>query len=64
MMFLANSGRRYTLAQLEMLRNDFNQTGIDIFTKRGGWYHNPRLDVNTPYCRHSWNQEIVRIKNR
>jgi len=64
MMFLANSGRRYTLAQLEMLRNDFNQTGIDIFTKRGGWYHNPRLDVNTPYCRHSWSQEIVRIKNR
>lgn len=64
MMFLANSGRRYTLAQLEMLRNDFNQTGIDIFTKRGGWYHNPRLDVNTPYCRHIWSQEIVRIKNR
>ena len=64
MMFLANSGRRYTLAQLEMLRNDFNQTGIKIFTNRGGWYHNPRLDVNTPYCRHIWSQEIVRIKNR
>ena len=63
MMFLANSGRRYSLNQLKLLRNDFNQSGIEIFQRRGGWYHNPRLDVNTPYCRHIWSQEIVRIKN-
>jgi len=63
MMFLANSGRRYTLNQLEMLRNDFNQSGIDIFTKRGGWYTRPGTDITTPYCRHIWSQEIVRIKN-
>ena len=64
MIDLARQGRLYSLVQLEMLKNGFDQTGIDIFTKRGGWYHNPRLDVNTPYCRHIWSQEIVRIKNR
>ena len=50
--------------QLEMLKNGFDQTGIDIFTKRGGFYHNPILDVTTPWCRHIWEQQIVRIKNR
>jgi len=64
MIDLSNTGRRYTLNQLKLLRNDFNQTGIEIFRKRGGWYHNPDLGVNTPYCRHLWSQEIVRIKNR
>ena len=64
MIDLSNTGRRYTLNQLKLLRNDFNQSGIEIFRKRGGWYHNPDLGVNTPYCRHIWSQEIVRIKNR
>ena len=30
--------RMYTLNQLKMLRNGFGDTGLDIFTKRGGWY--------------------------
>jgi hypothetical protein len=38
MMSYSVAGRLYTLDQLKLLRNDFNQTGIDIFTKRGGWY--------------------------
>ena len=61
MMLLATT-RRYTLQQLEMLTNDFGQTGIDIFTKRGGWYHNYRTNKTTPYCRHIWEQQIVRLK--
>jgi hypothetical protein len=36
--------------------------GYDVFTRRGGWYHNPDLDVNTPYCRHIWEQRLVRRK--
>ena len=54
--------KRYTLQQLEMLTNDFGQTGIDIFTKRGGWYNNPRTGQTTPYCRHIWEMQIVKLK--
>ena len=54
--------KRYTLKQLELLTNDFGQTGIDIFTKRGGWYNNPRTGQTTPYCRHIWEMQIVKLK--
>ena len=54
--------KRYTLQQLELLTNDFGQSGIDIFTKRGGWYNNPKTGQTTPYCRHIWEMQIVRKK--
>ena len=54
--------KRYTLQQLELLTNDFGQSGIDIFTKRGGWYNNPNTGRTTPYCRHIWEMQIVRKK--
>ena len=54
--------KRYTLQQLELLTNDFGQSGIDIFTKRGGWYNNPKTGQTTPYCRHIWEMQIVRRK--
>ena len=69
-------GRLYTLDQLKLLKNGFGQTGLDIFTKRGGWYTFPRernaegevIDENEetvtrPFCRHIWQQLVVRIKN-
>ncbi len=34
--------------------------GYDVFTRRGGWYHNPKTDRNTPYCRHMFSQRLVR----
>lgn len=37
--------------------------GYNIWMQRGGWYHNPD-GVNTPYCRHFWNQVIVKKKTR
>lgn len=57
-------GRLYTLDQLKMLHNGFGWTGIDIFTKRGGWYTLPGSSpaIHRPYCRHVWQQQIVRIK--
>ena len=61
LMLLATT-RRYTLQQLELLTNDFGQTGIDIFTKRGGWYHNYKTNKTTPYCRHIWEMQLVRLK--
>ena len=36
--------------------------GYDVFTRRGGWYHNPDTNVNTAYCRHIWQQRIVKRK--
>jgi hypothetical protein len=36
--------------------------GYDVFKFRGGWYHNPNTDKTTPYCRHVWEQRIVRKK--
>ena len=61
LMLLATT-RRYTLQQLELLTNDFGQTGIDIFTKRGGWYNNYQTNKITPFCRHIWEMQIVRLK--
>ncbi len=33
--------------------------GRNVWDYRGGWYHNPNSDTNTPYCRHHWVQHIV-----
>lgn len=33
--------------------------GYDVFAYKGGWYHNPKSDVNTPWCRHTWRQNVV-----
>jgi predicted transcriptional regulator len=45
-------------------REDINamstQLGYDVWKRRGGWYHNPVLDVNTPQCRHVWSQQLLR----
>jgi hypothetical protein len=64
MMDLADLGRVYTLSQLEMLVNGFGMSGIDIFTKRGGWWHNQQTDTTKPYCRHIWEQKLVRAKKK
>ncbi len=64
MMQLAAQGRVYTLSQLQMLVNGEGNSGIDIFTKRGGFYHNPQTDITTPYCRHIWEQKLVRAKKK
>ena len=61
-MMLLDKTKRYRLQQLELLTYDFGQFGIDIFTKRGGWYHNYRTNKTTPYCRHIWEQQVVRLK--
>jgi hypothetical protein len=31
----------------------------DVWSYRGGWYHNPDTQKNTPSCRHQWNQVIT-----
>lgn len=44
-------------------REDINAisgiVGRDVWTYRGGWYHNPDTGVNQPFCRHYWKQNVV-----
>lgn len=44
-------------------REDINQIsaelGYDVWKRRGGWYHNPNTDTNTPQCRHIWQQKVM-----
>lgn len=48
----------------EDINNISDAAGYDVWKQRGGWYHNPNTDVNTPYCRHWWSQVIVKKKSR
>jgi len=55
------------MLQLDKLytREEINTIGKevkrDVWSYRGGWYHNPDTDKNTPSCRHQWNQ-IITVK--
>lgn len=44
-------------------RDDINQMsselGYDVWKRRGGWYHNPKTDTNTPQCRHIFSQKVM-----
>ncbi|MGL4598503.1 MAG: phage portal protein [Bacteroidia bacterium] len=44
----------------EDIQNISNRLGYDVFSRRGGWYHNPKTDKNVPYCRHIFTQRLVR----
>jgi DNA-binding Lrp family transcriptional regulator len=34
----------------------------NVWSLRGGWYHNRNTGINRPQCRHTWKQVIVREK--
>lgn len=48
--------RLYTIDEINSISNSI---GRDVWSYKGGWYHNPKLDINTPSCRHEWRQIIV-----
>lgn len=48
----------YTREEINMISS---QVDRDVWSYRGGWYHNPDTDKNTPSCRHQWNQ-IITVK--
>jgi predicted transcriptional regulator len=54
---IAESNRVYSREDINAMST---QLGYDVWKRRGGWYHNPTLDVNTPQCRHVWKQELLR----
>jgi len=45
-------------------REEINQIsaveGYDVFKFKGGFYHNPKTDITTPYCRHIWKFNLIR----
>jgi hypothetical protein len=54
---VAQSNRVYSRADIDAMSS---QTGIDVWSRRGGWYHDPVRDVNVPQCRHIWQQQLLR----
>lgn len=44
------------------IENISQEYGYSVWELRGGYYHNPKTDDTTPYCRHIWTQEIVTKK--
>jgi hypothetical protein len=53
---MVSLNRLYTREEINVISA---QIGRDVWTFRGGWYHNPDTDKNTPSCRHLWNQVIT-----
>lgn len=51
--------RSWTLLDIEAMNNE---QGLDVFSSRGGFYSNPKLEVTTPFCRHIWEQRLVTRK--
>lgn len=50
--------RLYTRQEIDLISS---QIGRDVWLYRGGWYHNPVTDRNTPSCRHEWRVNIVNV---
>jgi len=53
---LISLDRLYTKQEIDLISG---VEGYDVFAYRGGWYHDPNLDVNQPGCRHQWSQVIT-----
>jgi hypothetical protein len=56
---LVRARRMYTREEINVIGNAVER---DVWSYRGGWYHNPDTGVNTPSCRHFWKQNIVTNK--
>jgi hypothetical protein len=52
---LINMNKAYTRAEIDQISGAI---GRDVWAYRGGWYHNPDTDKNTPSCRHYWVQRL------
>lgn len=48
--------RFYTRFEIDQISSIVDR---DVWSYRGGWYHNPKTDTTTKSCRHFWQQNIV-----
>lgn len=53
---LINLDRIYSRKEIQ---NISQRLGYSVWQRRGGFYHNPRTGVTTPYCRHRWVEQVV-----
>lgn len=53
---LAESNKLFSREEINTISTTVER---DVWLYRGGWYHNPDTDRNTPSCRHIWKQNIV-----
>ena len=56
---LINQKKMFSRAQIEQVSSI---VGWDVWAERGGWWTRKGTDVSTPFCRHIWVQNVVRIK--
>lgn len=49
--------RSWTLEEIKLMNNGM---GLDVFTSRGGWRTIERTNRHVPFCRHIWEQRLVR----
>lgn len=49
--------RVYTRQDIDAMSAEL---GYDVWKRRGGWYHDPKRNVNLPFCRHIWEQKVMR----
>ena len=48
--------RIYSRKEIEQISQ---RLGYSVWQRRGGFYHNPKTGVTTPYCRHRWVEQVV-----
>ena len=53
---LIDADRIYSRAEIEQISQ---RLGYSVWQRRGGFYHNPKTGVTTPYCRHRWVEQLV-----
>jgi DNA-binding MarR family transcriptional regulator len=46
----------FTRAEIEQVSQ---RLGYSVWARRGGFYHNPKTQITTPYCRHIWVKKIL-----
>jgi len=46
----------YTRQEIQQISKKVDR---DVWSYRGGWYHNPNTGRNTPPCRHTWMKNIT-----
>ena len=49
--------RSWTIEDIKLMNNGM---GLDVFTSRGGWRTIEKTNRHVPFCRHIWEQRLVR----
>ena len=62
---LMRENRLYTREDIDGVRLELKQGMplLSVWQSRGGWYNNPTTGRKTPFCRHIWQQVIVRKRD-